>query len=220
MPPKRPSAVRPAPFRISAASLPAPALLVAAVATLLFLSTPLRAQDHAHAGHAQLECVAPRGNVAERPSPYDSISGMVGSAMLKVCYGRPSARGRQFVGHDTHPFGEPWRFGADEATQLHVSAPVSVAGVSLGAGSYSLYVIPGPSEWEVVVNGNHNRWGIPINDAVRAADVGSGRVPVESLPSPVETFTLRLEPAGAGQAHLVAEWESWRIRIPIRATGE
>ncbi len=192
-------------------------LPAAAAAALLLLPSGAEAQ---HEGHAQLTCMAPRGNVAERPSPYDSISTMVGNAMVKVCYGRPSARGRQLVGHEAHPFGQPWRFGANEATQIHTSAPLTIAGVRVDAGSYSIYTVPGAQEWEVVVNGNAQRWGIPINDEVTAANVGSGRVPSEALSSPVETFTLRFDAAGAGESHLVAEWEGWRIRIPIRAAGQ
>ena len=193
-----------------------PAMALAAVA--LVLPGHAQAQDHgahgAHAAHAAPSCLAPRGNVAERPSPYDSVSTMVGAAMVKVCYGRPSARGRQMVGQDAHPFGEPWRFGANEATQLHVSAPITVAGVQVAPGSYSLYAIPGAARWEVVVNAGVARWGIPISPEVRAQDVGSGSVPVESLAAPVETFTLRFEPA-ANATHLVAEWEQWRVRIPV-----
>jgi hypothetical protein len=198
-----------------------PHLALSFAAVALLLPGLAGAQDHSahHAGHATLACATPRGNVAERPSPYDSISTMVGNTMAKVCYGRPSARGRQFVGHDAHPFGEPWRFGANEATAIHLSAPATIAGVRVNAGSYSLYAIPGAQQWQIVVNGNAARWGIPISPEVRAADVGSGTVTPEALAAPVETFTLRFEPAGSGEVHLVGEWEGWRVRIPVRSAG-
>lgn len=190
----------------------------AAAALLLALPSPVEAQ---HEGHgAQLSCMAPRGNVAERPSPYDSLSTMVGNAMVKVCYGRPSANGRQLVGHDLHPFGQPWRFGANEATQLHTTAPLTIAGVRVGAGSYSIYTVPGADQWEVVVNGNAQRWGIPINAEVMAQNVGSGTVPAETLAAPVETLTFSFDVTATGDAHLVAEWERWRIRIPIRPAAD
>ena len=195
-----------------------PLFLAAAAALLLTLPATAQAQA-GHAGHGETACATPRGNVAERPSPYDSASTMAGTLMVKVCYGRPSARGRQMVGHAAHPFGQPWRFGANEATQLHLSGAATVAGVRVEPGSYSLYAIPGETRWEVVVNRSAARWGIPINDEVRGADVGSGTVPVESVQPPVETFTLRFEPGGAGEVHLIGEWEGWRIRIPIQAAA-
>ena len=38
------------------------------------------------------------------------------------------------------------------------------------AGIYSLYAIPRSTGWEIVVNSSVNRWGIPINPAVREAN--------------------------------------------------
>lgn len=195
-------------------------LPAAAAAALLLLPPAAEAQHGDHAAHGAQSCMAPRGNVAERPSPYDSISTMVGNAMVKVCYGRPSANGRQLVGHELHPFGEPWRFGANEATQIHTTAPVTIAGVRVDAGSYSIYAVPGAQQWEIVVNGNAQRWGIPINAEVTAQNVGSGTVPAESLTAPVETMTLSFDGAAGGETHLVAEWERWRVRIPIRAAAD
>ena len=44
--------------------------------------------------------------LARRPSPLDSATVEIGGATLKVCYGRPSARGRKIMG-GVVPFGEP-----------------------------------------------------------------------------------------------------------------
>lgn len=115
------------------------------------------------------------------------------------------------------PFDRPWRFGADEATAIHVSFPASIAGVAVEPGWYTVYAIPGEEVWRIVVNGQTQRWGIPIDDAVRSRDVGSGVVVVERADAPVELLTLTLQRVSPAEATLVAEWEQTRVRIPIEA---
>jgi Protein of unknown function (DUF2911) len=157
----------------------------------------------------------PADRLAQRPSPLDSIAVQVGDATIKLCYGRPSARGRKVMG-GVVPFDQPWRLGANEATSVQVPFAAEIAGVRVEPGTYSLYAIPGAAKWQIVVNRGVERWGIPIDAAVRKADVGAGTTATESLPAPVETLTLKFAPATGGGTELVVEWETTRVRIPIR----
>jgi len=155
-------------------------------------------------------------DLAQRPSPLDSAQLTVDGATVKVCYSRPSARGRTMLG-DVLPFGAPWRLGANEPTRLYLPFAADVAGVHVGPGTYSLYVVPQRASWEVHVNKAVDRWGIPIDAAVQSQDVGKGTVPVEALAQPVEQLTLRL--VAGSPAQLVVEWETTRVSIPIRKTS-
>jgi hypothetical protein len=153
--------------------------------------------------------------LASRASLLDSAVARLGDVDLKVCYSRPSARGRVIMG-GLVPFGEPWRLGANEATALHVPVAVRVGDVTLQPGVYSLYAIPGAQNWQIVVNSSATRWGIPIGADVRTHDVGTVTVTGERTDAPVETLTMRLEAAGEGALALVIEWERTRVRLPIR----
>jgi hypothetical protein len=51
--------------------------------------------------------------------------------------------------------------------------------------------------------------------AVRAQELGRARAKAETLGSPIETFTIRADPAGADARMLVLEWERTRVRIPL-----
>lgn len=113
------------------------------------------------------------------------------------------------------PFGEPWRLGADEATAIFLPSPGSVAGVPVDSGWYSLYAEPSESEWRIAVNAERERWGIPIDEDVRAHDLGSGTVPVESTTGVVEMMTARLERHTETTADVIVEWDRTRVRIPI-----
>src|SRR2546429_482290 len=153
--------------------------------------------------------------LAERPSPLDSIAGQIGAGTMKLCYSRPAARGRKVIG-GLVPFDQPWRLGANEATSIQVPFAAEIAGVRVEPGTYTLYTIPGASKWQIVVNRGVQRWGVPIDNDVRAKDVGAGTVTPESLGAPVETLTLKFAPAAGNTTELVLEWEKTRVRIPIR----
>lgn len=157
-------------------------------------------------------------DIAKRVSPLDSAQVAVAGATLKVCYGRPSVRGRQVAG-GLVPHGQPWRLGANEPTTLHVPFAAEIAGVRVEPGSYSLYVVASEDAWEVHVNRATNRWGIPIDAAVQGQDVGKGSVPVEQVNPLVEMLTLSFAPPSGNGTELVVEWEKLKVRIPIRKTG-
>lgn len=153
-------------------------------------------------------------DLASRPSPPDSASAQLGEGVVKVCYSAPSARGRQVFG-GLVPYGQPWRLGANEATTIHVTVPAEIGTVRVEPGTYSLYAIPGESEWTIVVNRAANRWGIPINEGVRAQDVGSFTVAPEKTDH-VERFSISLQPAQDGAAQMVIAWETTRVAFPVR----
>ena len=157
----------------------------------------------------------PADKLAERASPLDSIAVQIGGGTMKLCYSRPAARGRKIMG-GVVPFNEPWRLGANEATSIRVPFAGEIAGVRVEPGTYTLYAIPAASKWQIVVNRGVQRWGVPIDNEVRAKDVGAGTVTAESLGAPVETLTLKFSPAAGNATELVLEWEKTRVRIPIR----
>jgi hypothetical protein len=152
-----------------------------------------------------------------RKSPLDSLTFTVAQQTIKLCYGRPSARGRVMLGGPAVPYGKLWRTGANEPTVFFTPIAITVAGVRVPAGKYSLYSVPGEKEWEIIVNRSTSQWGEESNytDQVKAQEVGRGKASVESIPGPVETFSIKADPAGGETKALVLEWEKTRIRIPI-----
>lgn len=150
-----------------------------------------------------------------RASPPDSASIELGGQTAKLCYGAPSMREREIMG-GLVPFDQPWRMGANEPTTLHVPFAAEIGSVRVEPGSYALYAIPGEAEWTIVVNGAPERWGVPIDDEVRAQDIGSFTVEPESLEEPVEKMSIRMEPAEDGGAVVTLEWENTRVSFPLR----
>jgi hypothetical protein len=112
------------------------------------------------------------------------------------------------------PYGTPWRFGANEPTTIHLPFPATIGSVAVGPGTYTLYAIPESETWTIVVNGNVNRWGIPISPDVRSSDLGSFSVPASRGNEHVERLTFTFEGQGTSGV-LIYAWEDTVLRIPI-----
>lgn len=186
-------------------------------------TTPADTTAVAAAGNAPSaspSCVV-RGTLDEaraRPSPLGEVHFTLGGQEALLCYGRPSAKGRKVMG-ELVPYGAPWRLGANEATVVHLPFAARIGDVAVEPGVYSLYAVPGETEWNIHVNRQAERWGIPINDAVMADDVGSFTRPASRAPSMVEQLEFTWEPQGDDAGNLVMQWENTRVEIPIRRTA-
>ncbi len=154
-----------------------------------------------------------------RASPYDSASVSLADGVVKICYGSPSLRGRVMIGGEAVPFGQMWRFGANEPTTLHTTVPLSLGGVAVPAGSVALYALPGEDHWEIFVTRSIDHWGLQITPEVRAQEIGSVHVVPTALEDEVEAMVFRFEEAGSRSATLVMEWQNTRLEIPVTATG-
>ena len=155
-----------------------------------------------------------RADLELRASPFDSTSLKTPQGEVKVCYSHVRKLGRPGMGRLV-PYGVPWRLGADEATSIYLPVRGSVAGVSVPAGWYSLYAVPGEREWRIVVNAQRERWGTPISDAVRAKDIGSGVVRVAAANEVQDLLLMRLEKSSNSPIELLIHWDRTVLRIPI-----
>jgi hypothetical protein len=139
----------------------------------------------------------------------------------KLCYGQPSLKGRKMLG-GVVPYGELWRLGANEPTTLHVNRTVHIGDIVLAPGSYSLYAIPGPIEWEIIVNRSTRQWGLEseYTSSVQAKEIGRIRVKAQHPDSPVEALTFTSVPSALGAVEIVFEWQDVRWRLPIAPGAE
>ena len=165
----------------------------------------------AHAAHAA-PLSADSGATARsvQASPRDTARGTIGDASVMVDYGRPSKRGRTiFAANGLVPYGRVWRTGANQATTLVTSRDVMIGETRVPAGTYTLYTIPGASEWHLVISKQTGQWGT-VYDA--AQDLAHIPMRVSALASPVEQFTIAVEPAA-----LVLRWDGVQASVPLRA---
>lgn len=145
-------------------------------------------------------------------SPRDTAEARVAERRIYVDYGRPFMRGRTIMG-GLVPYGQVWRTGANAATTFVTDVDLRIGEAAVPAGTYTLYTLPGESEWQLIVNRQTGQWGTEYDAAQDLA-----RIPmrVERTPAPVEQFTITLRPAAGNVVDLVMEWESTRASVPMR----
>ncbi len=93
-----------------------------------------------------------------RASPASTANGKAGGADITISYSSPSVKGRTIWG-ELVPYGKVWRAGANEATTFETSKDITVEGKKLPAGKYSLFAIPGQSEFQIIFNSQTGQWG-------------------------------------------------------------
>ena len=128
----------------------------------------------------------------------------------RVIYSRPHRQGRAIFGA-LLKYGEHWRLGANEATELELFQDATIQKQRVPKGRYILYCIPQPDTWTIVFNTNLYSWGLK-QDAKH--DVFRFKIPVEKTAAPVEFYTMVFQKRGAG-ADLLMAWENVMAKLPF-----
>lgn len=132
-------------------------------------------------------------------SPRDTARATIAGASIWIDYGRPSRRGRTIFG-GVVPWGEVWRTGANAATQFKTDKALAFGSTIVPAGFYTLWTLPTPTGWTLIINGETGQWG---TDHKPEKDLYRIPLLVEQNDQPVERFTIHI--AEQGQIHFV--WE-------------
>lgn len=120
-------------------------LVVAVLAIVLMFTNEMSAQKFAKLDKSPMDAAA-------YPASYKESNKMV-----KVIYSRPQLKGRTV--EELAPSGKVWRTGANEAVEITFYKDVTFGGEAVKAGKYSLFTIPGETEWTVILSTAENVWG-------------------------------------------------------------
>jgi hypothetical protein len=99
----------------------------------------------------RFEAIEAKTGIVKELSVRDTLRAQIGNAMFTVDYGRPPLRGRKLLG-DVLPYDRVWRTGANAATQFTTSAPITLAGMQVPAGIYTLWTVPHADGVDLIVN--------------------------------------------------------------------
>ena len=133
-----------------------------------------------------------------------------GLPKARVIYSRPHKQGRTIFG-SLLKYGEHWRLGANEATELELFQDATIQNKKIPKGRYVLYCIPQPNLWTIVFNANLYGWGLKQNTK---QDEYRFEIPVEKTTTPVEFFTMVFQNNNAG-ADLLMAWDDVVAKLPI-----
>ena len=144
---------------------------------------------------------------AQRPSPAAETSATINGKKITIKYSAPSMRGRKIFGATDalEPDNKVWRAGANEATALHTDAELTMGGLKIPPGDYTLFVWLDPNVWKLIVNKQTGQEGTDYHE-----DQDLGRVPMimSKPPAPIETYKMTVASAGGNKGTLKLEWEN------------
>jgi len=141
----------------------------------------------------------------------DTARATVGGADVWVDYSRPMKRGREIFGNVV-PWNTPWRTGANAATQFNTAVDLVIGGATVPAGRYTLWTLPTPTGWLLIVNKQTGQWGTEYHaeqDLVRVD------AKVETLPAPVEQFVIAFAPTAAAPTTITFTWDRTKVSVPV-----
>ncbi len=130
--------------------------------------------------------------------------------LARVIYSRPHLQGR-ILFQDLLKYGEPWRIGANESTELDLYHDATIQGKKIKEGRYVIYCIPQPDKWTIVLNANIDSWGLEPDST---KDIARFVIPVTHNTNQLEYLTIVFEKTRAG-ANLVMAWDDFEVRLPI-----
>lgn len=131
------------------------------------------------------------------------------AAVARVIYSRPQKGGRQIFG-GIIKYGDIWRMGANEATEIDFFKAVKINGKSF-KGRYSVYAICNEDKWTIILNQEKDVWGVYYN---QKKDVARFDVPVQKTNDAVEVLTIYFDTAKTG-ANLNFLWDNVKVSLPV-----
>jgi hypothetical protein len=144
--------------------------------------------------------------------PQQKMLGKVsGTPNCRLLYGRPQKDGRKIFG-DIIKYGEVWRFGANENSEIEFYQNTTIGGKEITKGKYSIFCIPNTTEWTFIINKDLDNWGSfkynSKNDVVRVS------VKPTTADKEVESLSMYFTKATSG-ANLVVVWDKTTASLPI-----
>ena len=150
-------------------------------------------------------------------SPAEKLEFEDGDFQLSVDYCRPYKKERLIFGEESEgallPFGQYWRTGANEATEVEFNKEISINGEKLAAGRYRFYTVPGKENWAIAFNNELGKWGYGEPDYDQ--DVLVFEVQPQKIGQVIEQFTISGSKNGENSMELILAWDQTQVRIPI-----
>lgn len=131
---------------------------------------------------------------------------------IRVVYSRPQKNGRNVFG-ELLKYGEPWRMGANESTEITFFNDVKVAGKAIKAGTYGIMAVPHSDKWDIVIHKNIPTWGVYNHDDSK--NVASFSVPTAKTPNTVEALSVIYDKKDDKNVHMIFAWDDTMVRVPV-----
>lgn len=132
------------------------------------------------------------------------------SSNVSLAYGQPSKNGRVIFG-ELVPYGKIWRAGANEATEVTFKQDCTFGKTKVKAGTYTLFVIPGQTEWSFILNSTLKQWGAYNYDKIKGDDVATVKVKPSVTSETFEKMTFNVT-----DRSIDLMWDTTKASVPLK----
>ncbi|MGZ5221554.1 MAG: DUF2911 domain-containing protein [Chitinophagaceae bacterium] len=131
--------------------------------------------------------------------------------VARVIYSRPQKEGRVIFG-EIVKYGEVWRLGANEATEIELYKEVKIKDKKLAKGRYTLYAIATETQWTIIFNKDTDTWGaFKYDDKKDALRIN---VPLQKSSTVAEAFSVQFSKSSTGADMMIA-WDEAMVMVPF-----
>ena len=131
--------------------------------------------------------------------------------VARVIYSRPQKNGRVIFG-ELVEYGKVWRMGANEATEIEFYQTVRINDKKVKKGRYTLYCIPYPDKWTIILNKETDTWGSFKYDEKK--DHVRIDLPVQKQSEILDALVMVFEKSSTG-SNLFIIWDDVKVSLPI-----
>lgn len=131
--------------------------------------------------------------------------------VARVIYSRPQKNGREVFGNLVE-YGQVWRLGANEATEIEFYRDVTLGKTRIKKGRYTIFAIPRTDSWTVIINRDTDTWGAFKYDEKK--DAARFDIKPERVNEMVETFSMYFDKRTAGFS-LIVQWDNVKATVPF-----
>lgn len=174
------------------------ACCAAMMAAIIFVAKPIWAQGGAAA-------------TAPMPSPAATATAEIAGGTIDVRYNSPQMRGRKIMG-GLVPWGQVWRTGANPATTVITSVPLKFGDLLVPAGTHTIYTLPNPDKWLLIINNQTGQWGTVYTQSM---DLGRTPMMKKSLSSQQEGMSISFENTTANSTEMHVRWETTDVYVNV-----
>lgn len=134
------------------------------------------------------------------------------AAKIKVLYSRPYKNERNVFG-ELVKYGEEWRLGANEGTEVTFYQNVEIDGTTVPRGVYTMFADVHEDHWMVKLSTQRHTAGTSGRD--NSKDIAAFRANTSTAKSVREQMTIGFQKQDEGNVDMIVEWDNTRAVLPI-----
>jgi hypothetical protein len=136
---------------------------------------------------------------------------------MKVIYSRPYKKDRKVFG-ELLKFGEEWRLGANEGTEVTFYQDVEIDGQTISRGRYIMFADIAADHWNIKFSKQLFTAGTKNRD--KTQDVLNVKVKTAKLSEVSEQFTIGFQKMDESNVHMLMQWDKTSVALPINLNAK